>query len=262
MSADLLRLQQQFQRSILIDAGTLEGIAGADARDRDARFRIYAFAYRSRLRDALAHNYPMLQAHFGESRFTAVADAYNDAHPSTHPSIRQVGSQLGAWLAHHRVDEPWLAEFAQLEWALSAAFDAADESKLSIEALSAVQPGDWSRLQFQLASSVQRLSLTTNAPALYGCASRKAASIAGRVEKQRTEWLVWRESLSAHYRSMSAIEAVAFDTVARGHTFGTMCERLLERSDIDADEVPLQAAACLKRWIADELLVTYSLADD
>jgi hypothetical protein len=263
MSSDLLRIQQQFQRAVLRDAGAGDGIAGSDSDDRATRFRIYAFAYRVRMRDALAHNFPMLKVHLGESDFAAVADAYNDAHQSTYASVRAIGSQLGSWLAHHRADEPWLAEFAQLEWALGAAFDASDESTLSIDVLSSVQPGDWSSLQFRIAASVRRLSLATNAPTLYGNAAREEAPSPGRVERRSSEWLVWRESLRAHYRPMSTVEAVAFDTVARGYTFGTMCERLLEDADCAADDdAALQAAACLKRWLGDELLVTFSIADD
>ena len=66
-----------------------------------SRLRIYADAYRLRLTDALAHNYPCLQQLLGAEAFAALAQRYLDEHPSTSVSVRWFGHQLAAELSSH-----------------------------------------------------------------------------------------------------------------------------------------------------------------
>jgi hypothetical protein len=257
MSIDLHTLQREMQQAILAGDTAPAFVHGRDARDRAHRFGIYAFAYRSRLQEALAHNFPMLQAHLGEAAFAAIASAYIDAHPSVHASIRAFGDRLPQWLECERPDAPWLAELAQLEWLVGCAFDAPDDTPLATDALAGIEPGAWAELRFQFARSVHRLACRTNAAALYERPSDESPDAHDR-EAHPTQLLIWRQRLAARYRPMTNVEALAFDALAAGETFGAMCARLLEHgSETDA---PLQAAACLKRWLADELIVTFSLA--
>lgn len=257
---DLHRLQLEMQRSIMSGVQDVPFVEGIDAQDRAQRLGIYASAYRSRLQEALAHNFPMLQTQLGDAAFAALANDYIDAHPSTFASIRAFGDGLAHWLASARSGEPWLAELASFEWTLGCAFDAPDDAPLSMDALATVAPDEWANLRFEFSRGAQRLSLTTNAAELYAEAARGEHANAGRIESRVGDWLVWRQALTARYRSMTALEALAFDALASGETFAEACARLLDVSDDDGDDVPLQAAACLKRWIADELIVMFRLA--
>jgi hypothetical protein len=257
---DLHQLQLEMQRSIMAGAHDASFVEGSDTQERAQRLGIYASAYRSRLQEALAHNYPMLQVHLGDAVFAALANDYITAHPSTFASIRLFGDQLASWLGEPRPSEPWLRELASFEWSLGCAFDAQDDpAALSMDALANIAPDRWADLCFGFARGAKRLSLETNAAELYAEAARGERINGGRIEATASEWLLWRQALAAHYRSMTAVEALAFDALASGETFGEACARLLEAGIDDAD-VPLQAAACLKRWFADELIVAYSLA--
>jgi hypothetical protein len=258
MSIDLQRLQLEMQRAIMTDAHAPTFVQGRDASDRACRFGIYATAYRSRLTEALAHNFPMLQSHLGEASWAPLASAYIDTHPSVHASIRAFGDRLAAWLEETRPEAPWLAELAHLEWMLGCAFDAPDDRPMSMDALAGIEPSQWAMLRFHFARSVRRLTCHTNAPTLYEHITSGAADMRGERAAQPEPWLIWRQQLTARYRSMTSAEALAFDALARGETFGDMCALLLEYySD---DDAPLQAAACLKRWLADELVVAFSFA--
>lgn len=260
MSIDLQQLQREMQRAMLEQTSAPASVLGSDADDRARRFGIYTFAYRSRLQEALAHNFPVLQTYLGGAGFDALASDFIDARPSTHPSIRTFGDELAPWLEQHRPEAPWLAELARFEWMLGNAFDAPDDASISAHALATLEPNEWARLRFQFARSVQRLTCRTNAPALYeAVAEDREPGMQGRLDSQSTEWLMWRRELSPRYRSMTSTEALAFDALASGETFADMCARLLER--FSDDDAPLQAAACLKRWLEDELVVTFSLAE-
>lgn len=259
MSIDLQQLQREMQRAIMAAAQPPAFVHGSDADDRTRRFGIYTSAYRSRLQEALAHNFPMLHLHLGDTEFGALADIYTDAHPSAHPSIRVFGHELAQWLEQHRPEAPWLAELAHFEWTLGCAFDARDDEALTADALASIEASQWAQLRFHFARSIQRVTCHTNAPEIYEFVADGRGDARGRRESPPTEWLIWRQHLSARYRPLTGTEALALDALARGETFGDMCASLLERySDEDA---PLQAAACLKRWLADDLIVTFSLAE-
>ncbi|MGH8179286.1 MAG: DNA-binding domain-containing protein, partial [Steroidobacter sp.] len=66
-------------------------------------------------------------------------------------------------------------------------------------------------------------------------------------------WLIWRQNFKTNYRSLSNAEAEVLDLLIGGGSFETMCDALC--ATCEADEVPLRAAALLKGWIADGLLV-------
>lgn len=259
MSAELQRLQRELQRAIMAGAQSPELVPASDADDRARRFGIYTSAYRLRLQEALAHNFPVFRAYVGESAFDALALDYIDAHPSTHPSIRTFGDALARWLERHRGEAPWLAELARFEWTLGGAFDAPDDTPMSADALATIEPHQWAQLRFHFGRSVQRVTCRTNAPSLYECVADERTAPEGCREARAQEWLLWRQDLGARYRSMTSAEALAFDALASGETFGAMCGQLLEQ--FSEDDAPLQAAACLKRWLADELIVTFSLAE-
>jgi hypothetical protein len=251
---NLASLQRTLQGLILGGSADTSGIVRSDAStDGAERLNIYASAYRLRLQDALAANFPMLQTHLGKDTLAAIALEYIDAHPSGYVSIRSFGVHLPQWFEAHRGAEPWLAEFARFEWALGCAFDAIDRATIGIASLSSIEHADWSVLTFRFSPATQRFTLRTNAAALYMAATNEESAPEGHVLAEPGEWLVWRRALTARYRSLSLPEALAIDTLRAGDTFGDACERL---SNLDDEEtVPMQAASFLKRWLSDELIV-------
>lgn len=55
-----------------------------------------------------------------------------------------------------------------------------------------------------------------------------------------------------HWRSLGEDEAWALDAVREGGNFGVICEGLCRWHG--ADEVAMQAASFLKRWVTDGLI--------
>lgn len=257
MITELSLLQRALQRSIV--SGVADARIDAEGDDAARRLGIYATAYRLRLQDALGHNFPMLQLLLGPQRFGEFASRYLDAHPSTHVSVRAFGAHLSEWLQAECPREPWIAEFAGMESALADAFDAPDQIPLTVEALAAVEADCWPHLRFTFAAHVRRLTLLTNAAHLYGQVTRDESPSTGCNSDRPSEWLIWREALTARYRSIEEIEATAFDALQRGSTFAQMCELLFESYEVES--VPVQAAALLKRWVTDALIVHVDIAD-
>jgi hypothetical protein len=259
MINELSRLQRALQHSIVHGITDTSIVRASKNDEASRRLGIYATAYRLRLQDALAHNFPMFELLVGTERFAQLASRYLQTHPSRHFSVRAFGGQLAEFLQAEHPSEPWLAEFARIEWALAGAFDALDQAPIEIEALAAIDPDGWPQLRFAFASCVQRLTLRTNAADLYAQTSRDEPSSDGAVSARPSEWLIWRDVLTARYRSMDEMEATALDALQIGTPFAETCELLFERYDVES--VPVQAAAFLKRWISDGLIVRVDVTD-
>ena len=250
MSA-LAELQRQFQECILDEdpaiLGALESGFGIDAA---TRVDVYSQAYRLRLTEALASNFPRLHDWVGPQRFFAICGRYIATHPSHFRSIRWVGAELAACLELSCPEEPWLSDLAQWEWALAAAFDAAalGESDLAILA-----PENWPSLRFEFHPSARILRLATNAPALFkALLDDEAAPVPSTLHAPRA-WLLWRQALTTRYRSLDHAEDAALAAALSGASFEDVCDALCGK--LAHEEVPLRAAGLLKAWIADGLIV-------
>lgn len=221
------------------------------------RLGIYANAYRLRLIDALAHNYPRLQQLLGEESFAGLAQRYIDKHPSTNVSVRWFGHQLGDDLSGDQT-QPWLAELARWEWAIAAAFDAQDADPLSEVALTEIEPAAWPALRFRFHPSLQRLQLHTNAPAVFKALSDETDCSAPAILESPQAWLIWRQHLTTRYRSLPHEEAQALDALRNDSTFEQLCDVLCEWHE--PQEVPVRAATFLKGWINEDLITRAVIA--
>lgn len=250
---DLVELQRSFTRHLLDgDAAVAPAIAHSEQASAERRLRVYADAYRLRLIDALAANYPRLQQLLGEAAFGDIAQAYLRMHPSAHPSVRWFGNQLPDFLREQHADRNVLAELAHWEWTIADAFDAPDTAPLTEQDLGAVAPEEWPSVRLQLHPSAHLLHLTTNAPALFKALSSDAPP--PPVTSAGTQaWLIWRMALAPHYRSIGAEESALLQRMVGGISFEDFCDVLCEWHA--AEDVPARAALLLKGWVREELLV-------
>jgi hypothetical protein len=195
----------------------------------------------------------------GKEPFAALASDYIDACPSQFPSIRWFGDRLPALLQRSFPGQPWLAELAGWEWAIAAAFDAADAEPVGIEALAAVPPESWATLQFRFHPSVQSLRMRTNAAVLFKALSEEALLPECVALDEPQAWLIWREALKTQYRSLMPDEAAGLDAMRAGGTFEALCDVLCAWHE--AESVPPQAAGMLKRWVVEQMIVGVAIAD-
>lgn len=246
-------LQRSFQRYIYRPDTRFEREVVSTTRlAARERLGIYANAYRARLVEALGKDYPGLKALAGKEAFDRIARAYIETHPSPYANLRWYGGGLAAFL---RKTRPWrrrtaLAEMAAFEWALGLAFDAADEAPLGIETVSAIASDAWPRMRLTPHSSVWRVDLHCNVPALRAAADGERPLPALWRRRRPVAWLIWRKGLVARFRSLQRDEARALDMLLRGKTFGAACERLARTH---RDQAPLRAASLLKGWLNEGL---------
>lgn len=140
-------------------------LTSSRTRSAAERFGVYHHAYRARLLECLADDYPVLSR---ATDFDALCTAYVDAHPSRSFSLNDYGRHLPAFL-RERGSEPraFFAELAALEWQLVQAVHAAGGGTLGLEAVQAVAPADWETAVLVPSPSLQVLHFEYPVNAFY-----------------------------------------------------------------------------------------------
>ena len=248
-------VQNQFQNFILAgQTDILRAVVDGPRLDAKGRLDVYANGYRSRLIEILDADYPALHALAGDDLFDHLARAYIAAHPSVFPNARWFGFHLAGFLANDAAftSQPVLAEMAKFEWAMSLAFDSADDPVLDIAELASLPGEAWSTLGFGLHRSLQRVELAWNVPVFWSAVTREEDPPTLEQSPEPSPWIVWRRELTTYFRSLDADEAATLDLIARDGSFADMCDVLCDWHEPDA--VPAIAMTLLKRWIAEGLI--------
>jgi hypothetical protein len=178
------------------------------------RLQIYRDAYRGRLVECLADDYPAVRYMLGKAAFETIAHAYIDRHPSRSPSLNAFGRWFSAFLAARDADiGTFPAELAQLEWAIVEAIHAASSPPLTLERLERVTPEQWPTAVLVPAASVRVLRYTHPVDSFYQAFRNDehptvpAAALSATLVHRRG-WVVWRSELTpAMARLLEAIGA-------------------------------------------------------
>jgi hypothetical protein len=261
--SELARLQQNFQHYVLQgDAAIQCAIVEDAAADATRRLDVYYQAYRLRLAEVLRNDFTGVRQLLGTDGFEEMARAYVEASPSPHFNARWYGDRLSGFLQH---TAPWshnaaLAEMAALEWGMTIAFDAPDESSAAIEDVAALSPEEWPRMQLAFAKSLQCFDLQWNVAAIRRALDREV-DVPDVVQlDDAPRHVVWRTDLEVRHRALETDEAAALTAAMDGATFGELCERLCEWHS--EDTVAMRAAELLKRWIHDQWISALIVLDE
>jgi hypothetical protein len=252
----LRNLQLRFQDYLIGVSDEIESeIVSTDNALAEHRLGAYYNAYRIRLIDCLAVDYPALEQTLGRETFEYLALDYLQHYPSTHPSVRWFGQHLPRYLRefYRGENQDFLQELASYEWAQTLVFDAANsDSLVQVEAMAQVPAEAWPGLTFHFKPAMRWLDLHWNVPLIEQAIDSGAEPPDRQRGEQPLRWLMWRREWKTCWRSLEVHEAWAIEQAARGVTFAEICEGLLEW--IDAEQVALVAAGFLKQWISDQML--------
>jgi hypothetical protein len=257
----LFDIQEAFQRFLLAGDSEINAcVVGSERVPVETRLGIYGDGYRSRLIEALQTSFPVLAELLGETDFQALATQYVNAHESTFFSIRYYGDQLADFLAGDAQysKAPILAELARWEWAMAAAFDAADAEPIDISAFAELVPEDWAKLRFEWSPAVQVVELEWNVPQLWKAVTEgterpePSLGVQAGVGARARSYLIWRRELQIYFRALAPQEAQVIAAARGGHSFGELCVLLCEH--LDESEASLHAAGYLRGWVESGLI--------
>jgi len=201
----LSRLQHEFQARVLDpDATETPAWVSAGGRAEPAmQIGVYSFAYRSRLLEVLAKDFPALHQAMGDENFYALAGSYIEAHPSRYFSLRDFGEHVTDFIAQQPIqtEHPWLAELAEFEWTLCSAFDAADSPLISEVEIAGIAPERWPQLRFAVHPSLRHLTVNWNIPELWKILKSDDPQDLQITPEPGAGWLIWRDDLITRFRS-------------------------------------------------------------
>ncbi len=262
----LKSLQAAFQRHLFTgDGGIVEHIVSTENVNNEQRMNIYTNAYYGRLVEALAGDYPAVQALLGEEAFTALCHDYIQAHPSTHYSLRWFGRHLPAFLADapDSRERPCLAELARLEWTFVNAFDAADARVLDESAVTTIAPEAWPGITIEFHPSVYLVDYHWNILDLWRTVREREDMPPPGALPRESACLIWRQDLTTRYRILETDEAEALKAAMHGTCFAELCEIVTRALPATEDEngqleIALRSASLLKTWLAEGMVVSLS----
>ncbi|WP_201313084.1 putative DNA-binding domain-containing protein [Dyella sp. EPa41] len=245
-----LQLADALRSEAMPSLALLRGDGVADA---TSRLAVYHHGYRARLVEALHTEFPGLALLAGK-QFARVLHDYVTARPSSHFNIRWHGEGLATFLGQTAPwsNRPALAQMAQLDWAISTAFDAADHATIGAGELAQVPADAWATLRLHPLPHARLLRATHNVDAFRRAADRHMARPSLRRLRQPRHLLVWRPALEVRYRPVAPAELPALQAALDGETFATLCARLAERHGTRA-ALP-RMAALLGQWLDDGLI--------
>lgn len=264
----LADFQSLFQQRVLAGSGEADAplLKKLSASPRGAApetlLGVYQNGYRIRLADFVSQDHPGLRAILGDEAFDALVDDYIDQCPSRDPNARWFTTGLPDFMR----DSPrWRdgVSMALFERAMVDAFDAADETPLTVQALADFTPEDWPRLAFVFDPSVTLLELVAGTVEAYDAAISEEAP--SKVENppagDHIEYAaVWRFDQESAYRQLEPDEYVALCEARAGHAFGDICQMTAFQQ---AGEIaPERLAQCLSSWFEDGMIIGVRVGGD
>lgn len=217
--------------------------------DSDVGLSIYSNAYRSRLREALEADHPVLSTYLGDALWAKFCHGYVTDHPSRVRSLRHFGASAPAWLAQNEPfsTHPAIAELARFERGLLDTFDAADAERIQWVAMQQLDPLAWPVLRLRFHPSLRLLRLATNAVEIWRTLKEDREPPAAGASASPAH-LLWRDAERiSRFRPVSDAEFNALTTcLLAGRDFSSLCERLA--MDHAADGVPAMAIGFLRQW--------------
>jgi hypothetical protein len=256
-------LQAAFQRHLFSGDGSIVGhIVSMENADNEQRMNIYSNAYHGRLVEALAGDYPAVQALLGEEAFTALCHGYIQAHPSTHYSLRWFGRHLPTFLAAtpYSREQPWLAELASLEWTFINAFDAADAAVVDESTVTTIAPEAWPGITVEFHPSVHLVDYHWNILDLWRTVRDGEDIPPPQALPGESACLIWRQEFTTRYRILETDEAQALKAAMQGTGFAGLCEivgpAIADAGDENGQlEIALRCAGLLKTWLAEGMVM-------
>ena len=253
---NLRQLQQSVQDYVLTGRPEVISLIRADTNEIAARrIAVYSEGYSARLLEVLGQDYIGLQTLLGDAVFEALGRRYITATPSRYYNARWVGQDLPTWLASDAeyANDLGVLDMAQLDWAITLAFDAADQLPVGVTEMSQIAPNEWPDLRFEFHPSLQVFALRSNALDIKRAQERNESVPATEALGALKLAAVWRRDYRVFYRALPADEQQALTLAKGGDPFGEICEQLAQYHD--EATAATRAATILRTWVYEHWLI-------
>ena len=200
----LKETQAYLQDAIFLDEkfDTTDWIADKNEFSSREQLAVYRNAYRYRLYDVVAEDYPVLKHYLGAKKFETALDRYIETTPSTHFNIARYAVQLPGSIDQAFPKNPMAHALALFETAIAQLHDAAETAALAPEQLTALSPESFMAMVLKPRAALQLFAFDYPVNHYYlavknGEKPKKPAAYPSFVAVFRHEDVVWRMDLEA-----------------------------------------------------------------
>jgi hypothetical protein len=250
---NLLETQRRFREWLVAESAESAAALGDGAAPGLA---VHLNTYRGQLLACLAETYGSVRAWLGATAFEAAAAIHVERVPPSSWTLDDYARDFPQTLRDLYPQDPEVHELAGLERTLAEIFIAQDCTPLTPDAVdpTAWAQIDWDCAQLKFVPTLQLVSLTTNAVAIWSALSNGQQPPACAALPAPAPLLLWRRGYATRFRALEPAEADALERLRAGLTFGALCSLLVDRHG--AAEGPQRAAGWLGQWLRDELILT------
>ncbi|MCZ7645804.1 MAG: DNA-binding domain-containing protein [Planctomycetota bacterium] len=229
------------------------------------RLSVYANAYFWRLLDILKQDFPTIEHAVGERCFAKLAERFLDKHPSSYYSLTRLGRPFAGFLREELEDcdvpQPeFLAEVAEMEWAMEELFDAERADAVKLDDLLGVEPERWAGARVQLVPAVRLMAFKYPVNDYMN---------AVRAEQQpplpgpRETWAaVYRHEYALYRLPLEREGHVILTALAAGRSLGEALEALAEEPGADLERLAANVGPWFQDWTARGLFARVDLPDE
>jgi hypothetical protein len=232
------------------------------------RLEIYNRQYWFRLYSSFEEDFPGLKAIVGGKKFDTLMRHYLTDCPSKSFSLRNLGSQLEAWLvAHPEYLEPrrdLAMDMVRLEWAHIETFDSAEAPLLDPDDLASIDENSRLHLQphlriLELRYPVEDLLIELRSENGSSDASSNNASISRKTKRVRRVAMLEPEQIylalhrhqnSVYYKRLHAEDYRLLEALLAGQPIGTAIDAAFESSAIAEDDRGAFLQQAFASWAA------------
>lgn len=217
-----------------------------------AQLAVYMNAYRYRLHDVTAEDYPVLQKYLGDDAFYALMWAFVNHARSAHFNIARFALQLPNFVTKHLPDDLFARELAILETTIAQLTDPEETPALTAEHLEGLTPERLMQTVLQPRTALQLLSFTYPVNHYYRAVQDEQNPTSPAPEASwlavfRHEDVVWRMDLDAQ-------EFFMLNTLFSGETVEAALLALQAKFDLDETVLMERLSDWFGRWMRNGLL--------
>ncbi|OYW14219.1 MAG: DUF2063 domain-containing protein [Rhodospirillales bacterium 12-54-5] len=221
---------------------------------------VYVNAYRYRLYDVTAEDYPVLQHYLGDESFKALIWDFVNRVTSSHFNVGRYAAQLPAFLAQHPSGDAFACELAAMENAISQLTDPAETIPLSPEHLAGMTPEILMESVLHPRAALQLFAFEYPINSYYLAVKEEKQPAPPAPQKSylvvfRHDDVVWRMDVEENeYRLLEKLFA--------GQPIGIALEALQSELDASDDQLVGELSHWFSRWMRNGLLAHYEYTDE
>ncbi|MFZ4541307.1 MAG: DUF692 family multinuclear iron-containing protein [Rickettsiales bacterium] len=214
---------------------------------------VYVNAYRYRLNDVAAEDYPALKHYLGAKKFETLIRDFVNTVESSHFNVTRYAAQLPEFLAKHRLHDPFAYELAILENALVQLFDARETIALEPMHLIGMTPDSLMESMLAPRAALQLFAFSYPVNRYYIAVMDEETQSPPVPEPTflvvfRHEDVMWRMDLAENeYHLLKELFA--------GMPIGEALESVAQELALPENELVAQLSEWFSRWMRNGLLM-------